>query len=172
MVFVYQARSGDLADPLAVDVESSSRAQSAVAANPDALDGVCRGSNGGFPSLGSCCLCTHLRAFTRSTRFRAPTVGTPGSCGKLGRRVLCPATQWHAALSTRSHPLPAGTPPRARWNATRALFCPYCRLSRLSHTHAVSRTWCLHQKTPSRERCAASIAPTCIRRWFTDRGDA
>ena len=146
MVFVYDAWSGGLADPVAMDVKSSSRTQSAVAANPDTLDGVCRGSNGGFPFLGSCCLCTHLPAFTRSARFRAPTVGTPGSCGKPGRRALCASTQWHAALSTRSHALPAGTPSRTRWHTARALFSPHCRLSRLSYARTVSRTWCLHQK--------------------------
>ncbi len=139
----------------------------AVAANPDKLDGVCRGSNGGFPFLGSWCLCTHLRAFTRSARFRAPTVGTPGSCGKPGRRALCASTQWHAALSTRSHALPAGTPSRTRWHTARALFSPHCRLSRLSYARTVSRTWCLHQKTPSRECGAVSLASACTPRSST-----
>lgn len=154
MVFVYRTGSRGLADPLAVDVESAAGTESAVAANAHAPYGVCRGSNGGFPSLSSRCLPIHLRAFTGRTLFRAPAVGTRSSCGKPGRRALCASTHWHAPLSTGSHSLPTRTTPRARWNAPRALFCPYCRLSRVSHTHTMSRAWHLHQKASAADaRC-------------------
>jgi len=86
--------------------------------------------------------------------FGPPQWARAARVGSLGGEHFVLQPTGTLRCQEASHSLPTRTTPRARWNAPRALFCPYCRLSRVSHTHTMSRAWHLHQKASAADaRC-------------------
>ena len=114
---VLSLRTGVLADSLAMDLESAPLAGLSAPYHPDAHNRVC------------CCTCcfptrTGSRPCLGTGRLWTATVRTLLADGRIARNRFSAPSRWHAALSRRVSPLPAGKAPRTQRHRSRSCMRP------------------------------------------------
>jgi hypothetical protein len=148
--------TGILADPLAMDVESSSGTRTAPLSHSHANDRI---RSSARSLAGSPCRADGRGPASFHSGVWPCAMGTPFVDFRLSRICFYASTRWKPALSRQSSSLSTRTQARARWLVSSFVCRSHPRLSRLSPACPVSRKQ-FHQQTTTGE-CGvlASLSP-------------